>query len=216
MLSAMIKRLLFLFVSIVLLTPFGCVQAQSARTILDRTAARMTKSGDVKAQFKATQFSGSTPQGESKGTLILSGRKFKMSTDELTSWYDGTTEWTMMTGSDEVNVTTPTEEEQASINPATLVGIYKKGYRFTLAESTLRGRPTFVVYLKAKNKKAIFSDIIVDVDKATYDPLCFRAKKDGDWMRLAVLSFQNGLSLPASTFIFPAKDYPGVEIIDLR
>ena len=190
--------------------------AQSARTVLDRTAARMTKSGDVKAQFKATQFSGSTPQSESKGTLILSGRKFKMSTDELTSWYDVTTEWTMMTGSDEVNVTTPTEEEQASINPATLVGIYKKGYRFTLAESTLRGRSTFVVYLKAKNKKAIFSDIIVDVDKATYDPLCFRAKKDGDWMRLAVLSFQNGLSLPVSTFIFPAKDYPGVEIIDLR
>ena len=122
----------------------------------------------------------------------------------------------MMKGSDEVNVTTPTEEEQAAINPATLVGIYKKGYRFSLSESTLRGKSTYVVYLKAKNKKAAFSDIIVDVDKATYDPLCFRAKKDGNWMRLSVLSFQNGLSLPASTFAFPSKDFPNVELIDLR
>lgn len=190
--------------------------AQSARTVLDKTAARMTKSGDVKAQFKATQFNGTTPQGDTAGTLLLSGRKFQMVTDELTSWYDGTTEWTMMKGSDEVNVTTPTEEEQAAINPATLVGIYKKGYRFSLSESTLRGKSTFVVYLKAKNKKAAFSDIIVDVDKATYDPLCFRAKKDGNWMRLSVLSFQNGLSLPASTFAFPSKDFPDIEVIDLR
>ena len=212
----------FLFISRLLIVFSLCAAAvttataQSARTVLDRTAARMTKSGDVKAQFKATQFSGSTPQGESKGTLFLSGSKFKMTTDEMTSWYNGITEWTMMTGSDEVNVTAPTEEEQASINPATLVSIYKKGYRFTLAESTLRGKSTYVVYMKAKNKKAAFTDIVVDVDKATYDPLCFRAKKDGNWMRLAVLSFQCGLSLPPSTFIFPSKDYPDVEIIDLR
>lgn len=190
--------------------------AQSARKVLDATAARMMHSGDVKAQFKATQFSGTTPQGESSGTLLLSGRRFQMKTNELSSWYDGTTEWTLMAGSNEVNVSTPTEEEQAAINPATLIGIYKKGYRMSVKESTLRGRATYVVYLQAKTKKTAFEYIIVDVDKATYNPLCFRAKKDGDWMRLSIQSFKNGLSLPASTFTFPAKVYPDVEVIDLR
>lgn len=190
--------------------------AQSARSVLDKTAARMTASGDVKAQFKATTFSGTTPQSEAKGTLVLSGRKFHMTTDELITWFDGTTEWSMMTGSDEVNISTPTEEEQAAVNPATLISIYKKGYRYTLKESSLRGKPTYVVYLKAKNKKMPFTDMIVDVDKATFNPLCLRAKKDGDWLRIAILSFQNGLSLPASTFTFPSKDYPNVELIDLR
>ena len=192
------------------------VEAQNARKVLDATAARMTQSGDVKAQFKATQFNGSTPQGETSGTMLLSGRKFKMTSNELTTWFDGTTEWTMMKGSDEVNVTTPTEEEQAAVNPAAIVGIYKKGYRYSLQESTLRGKPTYVVYLQAKNTKAAFQYIIVDVDKATYNPLCIRAKKDGNWMRLSIQSFQNGLKLPANTFTFSPKDYPQAEIIDLR
>ena len=194
------------------LTAYG----QNAREILDKAAARLTASGDVRAQFKATQFKGTTPEGEASGTMLLSGRKYKMITDEMTTWYDGTTQWNMMAGSDEVNVSTPTEEEQAAMNPATLIGIYKKGYKFGLKKSSLRGKPTFEVYLKAKNKKAPFSEIYVDVEQGTYTPLCLRAKKDGDWLRLAILSFKNRLSLPASTFTFPQKDFPNVEVIDLR
>lgn len=206
-----------IFISLLLLIfCSSSANAQSARKVLDATAARMTQSGGVKAQFKATQFSGTTPQGEATGTMLISGRKFHMKSDELTTWYDGTTEWTMMTGSNEVNVTSPTEEEQAAINPVALVGIYKKGYKYSLSTSTLRGRPTFVVYLRAKSRKAAFSEIYVDVDQATYDPLCIRAKKDGDWMRLSILSFQTGLNLPDETFAFPTKDHPNVETIDLR
>ena len=192
------------------------VAAQSAREVLDRAAARLTNSGDVRAQFKATQFKGSTPEGEAAGTMLLSGRKYKMVTDEMTTWYDGTTQWNMMQGSNEVNVSEPTEEEQAAMNPATLIGIYKKGYKYSMKKSTLRGKQTFVVYLKAKNKKAAFSEIYVDVEQGTYAPLCLRAKKDGDWLRLAILSFQSGQSLPTSTFTFPTKDFPNVEVIDLR
>lgn len=194
------------------LTAYG----QNAREILDKAAARLTASGDVRAQFKATQFKGTTPEGDASGTMLLSGRKYKMITDEMTTWYDGTTQWNMMAGSDEVNVSTPTEEEQAAMNPATLIGIYKKGYKFGLRKSSLRGKPTFEVHLKAKNKKAPFSEIYVDVEQGTYTPLCLRAKKDGDWLRLAILSFKNRLSLPASTFTFPQKDFPNVEVIDLR
>lgn len=210
------KTLLSILALACMLWPSADASAQRAREVLDATAARMTQSGDVKAQFKATQFEGTTPSGDASGTILMSGRRFHVTTNQLTSWYDGATEWSMMNGSNEVNVSTPTEEEQASINPVALIGIYKKGYRLSLKESTLRGRPTFVVSMQAKNSKAPFSYIIVDIDKATYNPLCLRAKKDNDWMRLSILSFQNGLSLPASTFSFPSQEYPDVEVIDLR
>lgn len=210
----MMRRIMAVAISIQAMT--GVAWAQSAREVLDATAACMTKMGDVRAQFKATQFSGTTPQNEATGTMCISGRKFQMQTDELMTWYDGTTQWSMMNGSNEVNMATPDEEEQAAQNPATLVGIYKKGYRYSLTRSTLRGRSTYVVHLSAKNRKAAFSDIFIDVDQTTYHPLCIRAKKDGDWTRLSILSFQNSLTLPASTFTFPASDYPNVEVIDLR
>ncbi len=197
------------------LMPFT-VSAQSARNILDATAARLSAPGGIKAQFKATQFNGTSAEGEATGTLLLRGRAYQVTTNELITWYNGTTQWSMMRGGDEVNVTTPSEAEQAQLNPATLINIYKKGYKYTLNKSTLRGHKTFVVHLIAKSKKAYYPEIFIDVEQGTYTPLCFRAKHDGNWMRLSVLSFTSGLDLPASEFTFPAKDYPNVEVIDLR
>ena len=192
------------------------VSAQSAREVLDAAAARMTASGGVRAQFKATQYSGSSPQEETSGTMLISGRKFHMQTSEVTTWYDGTTQWAMMRDADEVNVTEPTEEEQAAMNPSALAAIYRKGYSYKLRKGNLRGKPSYEVHLKAKDKKAAFSEIYVDVEQGTFDPLCFRVRKDGDWMRLVITSFQAGLALPDATFTFPAKDHPGVEVVDLR
>ncbi len=196
----------------VTLTAFG----QSARKVLDATAARMTQSGDVKASFKATQFSGTTPQGSTTGTMLISGRRFFMTSEDLTTWFDGTTQWSMLKDSHEVNISEPTDEEMAAMNPSILVNIYKRGFKFHMTESTLRGRPTYVVHMWPRNKDSEFSDIFVDIDQKDYTPLCIRAKRGNDWMRLAITSFQSGLQHPITTFTFPAKEYPGVEVIDLR
>lgn len=206
------KLLSFLFA----LCLCASVSAQSARKVLDATAARMTQSGCVKASFRATQFAGTTPENETTGTMTINGNKFQMQTPEAIVWYDGKTQWSMMRDGDEVNMTEPTAEEQAAMNPAALVNIYKSGYNYSMSENTLRGRAVYTVYLTAKNKKAAFSAIIVDVDKKTYDPLCFRACKDGDWLRLAIMDFKADQSAPEATFTFPARSYPNVEIIDLR
>ena len=197
------------------LMPFT-ISAQSARSILDATAARLSAPGGIKAKFKATQFNGTAAEGEATGTLLLRGRSYQVTTNEMLTWYDGTTQWSMMRGGDEVNVTTPSEAEQAQMNPATLINIYKKGYKYTMNKTTLRGHKTYVIHLIAKSSKAYYSDIYVDVEQGTYTPLCFRAKHDGNWMRLSVLSFMSGLDLPDSDFTFPSKDFPNIEVIDLR
>ena len=67
--------------------------AQTAREVLDATAARLSSPG-IKAQFKASQFEGSSLKGEATGTLLLNGRSYHVKTDEMLTWYDGTTQWT--------------------------------------------------------------------------------------------------------------------------
>ena len=190
--------------------------AQSARKVLDTTAARLTKQGGVMAKFKATQFDGTTPQSESSGSIQMDGKRFFIATDEILTWFDGKTQWSMMTGSHEVNITEPDEDDLVEINPAILVNIYKRGFNYSMSKSTLRGRATFVVHLWPRYKGSDYSDIFIDIDQATYNPLCIRAKRDGNWIRLAILSFQNGFVLPPATFTFPKQDYPNVEVIDLR
>lgn len=200
----------------ILLTIVLSAHAQSARSVLDATAARMTESGAIRAQFKATQFRGTTPESEAAGSMLISGRKFQMQTSELTTWFDGKTQWSMLSDATEVNISEPTEEELAAMNPSALINIYKKGYSSSLRRSSLRGRPTYEVRLTAKNKKAAFSEIYVDVEQDTFNPLCFRAKQNGNWLRLSIISFSTYQPAQDSDFTFPSKNYPDIEVIDLR
>ena len=192
------------------------IQAQTAREVLDATAARMTKSGAIRVQFKATQFRGTTPESEATGTMLIKGRKFQINTPDVLTWFDGKTLWTMLTDAAEVNVSEPSDEELAAMNPSTLVYIYKKGYNYYLRKTSLRGKPTYEVRLAAKSKKATFTDIYIDVEQGTNNPLCIRAKQNGNWVRLSILSFKTEQNVQESDFTFPTQDYPKIEVIDLR
>lgn len=207
---------MYRIITIILLAAASlAAKAQTAREVLDATAKRLTNSG-VRATFTATQFNGTTPQSETSGTMLMKGRKFHISTDEMLAWYDGKKQWSMLTNSTEANLTEPTEEELAQTNPAALIGIYKRGYDAKLSTSTLRGKATYVVHLKATSTAAEFSEIYIDIERATYTPLCIRAKHDDDWLRLAIMSFATDQKTKASDFEFPEKQYPNVDIIDLR
>ncbi|MBQ7444267.1 MAG: hypothetical protein IJS59_10475 [Bacteroidaceae bacterium] len=190
--------------------------SQTAREVLDATAALTSGKGGVRATFIATQFQGTTPKGETQGTLFMHGRQFKLRTNDLTVWYDGSQQWSMMRGSQEVNLTEPTETEVAETNPAVLIGIYKSGYAASLAEGTLRGKATYVVTLTPTSSASAYEKIILDVERAGFTPLCIRAKQHGNWLRLAIMTFETGQKVTAADFTFPKKLFPEAEVIDLR
>ena len=56
---------------------------QSARKVLDTTAARLTKQGGVMAKFKATQFDGTTPQSYNNGSAGGAGGSILLETKTL-------------------------------------------------------------------------------------------------------------------------------------
>ena len=190
--------------------------AQTAKQVLDNTVALFNNNG-IEAAFIATSYEGTTPAGEASGTMYMKGNKFKMASTEMTTWFDGQTQWSLLEGSDEVNVTEPSAEEQAAVNPAVLLSAYKQGYNMRMRRSTLRGKPTFVVTLTAKSQRDdMFSMVLLDIEQGTYTPYCIRAKQGDNWLRLVIRSFRTGLSLADDSFVFPSQDYPDVDVIDLR
>ena len=107
------RRLLMLTAWLLCIAPY----AQNARKVLDAAASRIRKAGDIQVTFTATSFNGNTEQGRTEGTMLLKGKKMRMDTPEMKTWYDGTTLWSYMPQSGEVNVTTPTEKEMSVMNP---------------------------------------------------------------------------------------------------
>lgn len=200
---------IFLFLSVGMM-------AQNARKILDDTAARIRQMGDVKVNFTATTFIGTTEQERTEGTILLQGKKMCLTTDEMKMWYNGSTQWSLITGSGEVNVSTPTEREMAQMNPYSFLNVYRKGYKMSVRTTTLRGKEVYEVHLQARNAKSLAQEMYIDVARKDFNPLCVRVRQDNNWNRVSIQTIQGNQHFTDATFEFPKSEYPNVDVIDLR
>ena len=96
--------------------------AQTAKAVLDKTASVVSNKSGAKASFtiKGDQMNAS-------GTIAIKGRKFQAATPQASIWFDGKTQWTYLKKNDEVNIATPSVEEQQAINPYNFINMYKNG-----------------------------------------------------------------------------------------
>ena len=210
------KRLILLFVFHLSLFAVHCSFAQEAMKVLDITADRLRKAGNVKIEYKATLFEGAAEKTSQTGTMWLNESKLKLQTDDITTWYDGKTRWCYVPSAGEVSIDEPSKKEMAAMNPYTFMNIYKKGFRMTVRETVLRGEAVYEVYLKARYAKMDVKEVYVDIRKSDYQPLCIRVREDDDWQRVSILGFKSGLQLGEDFFSFKQSDYPKALVNDMR
>ena len=194
----------------------GSAFAQDAMKVLDITADRIRKAGNVKIEYKAGIFAGSTEKASSSGTMWLQESKMKLDTEDIKTWYNGKTRWCYVPSSNEVNIDEPSKKEMAAMNPYTFMNIYKKGFKMTVKETVLRGEAVYEVYLKARYAKMDVKEVYVDIRKSDYQPLCIRVREDNDWQRVSILNFKGNLQLNDDFFNFKESDYPNVLVNDMR
>lgn len=203
-----------------LCTGLTLTSAQTPRQVLDATASVFSGKKGVKAQFKADSFVKGELKGSVSGTMCIQGNKFQMTTPSMITWFNGTTQWSYSKDNEEVNISTPTDEELQNINPSTFVQLYKSGYDYKMKETSLRGKTCYEITLSAqkKNKDKNLRTIILNIDKSNYDLMCVRMfpKNGKDCTRISVHQLQKGMNFSTSDFEFTPKDYPKAEIIDLR
>jgi outer membrane lipoprotein-sorting protein len=193
-------------------------QQQEAKEILDRMSAGFRKAGGVEAGF--------TVKIEAKGqtsaplpcTIRLKGVKFVLETTDAIIWFDGETQWSYLSGSEEVNVSHPTEEELQGINPYALLSIYEKGFACALGKTRdWRGAAVHEVILTATDKKGEIVGLTLYVERETYRPLYIRAElANGSRSEITLTTYKGGLTLDDAIFVFDKSKYPRAEIIDLR
>lgn len=196
--------------------PWAKAFAQDAMKVLDITADRIRKAGNIKIEYKAGIFAGATEKASSTGTMWLQESKIKLDTEDIKTWYNGKTRWCYVPEANEVNIDEPSKKEMASMNPYTFMNIYKKGFKMTVKETVLRGEAVYEVYLRARYAKMDVKEVYVDIRKSDYQPLCIRVREDNDWQRVSILNFKGNLQLSDEFFTFKEADYPNVLINDMR
>ena len=181
------------------------VNAQTAKEVLDKTAATVSAQQGAQASFKISG------QGmNANGTIAIKGQKFHASTAQATIWFDGKTMWTYMKKNDEVNVSNPTESQLAAINPYNFIYLYKKGYKYTMEKKG----GNFVVHLTATGKKSI-QEMYITIGQKSYTPSQIRYRITKGWTTIDINNFKTA-NLSDGMFRFNSKDFPHAEVIDLR
>ncbi|MDR0895145.1 MAG: hypothetical protein LBN06_07610 [Prevotellaceae bacterium] len=194
-------------------------QTPKAREVIDRAAETFRKAGGIQAQFTVATYTGELLQESTTGTIRMKAEKFVLQSGGVQTWFDGHTQWSYLPDNNEVNISEPTEEELQSINPYSLLYIYKRGYNIKPGSDTqYNGQPAYVVQLDATGKKNDLRQIVLYVDPHDYRPLCIRMVQRGNDDRVVIqlTGYKTGESYPDSLFAFDEKAYPNVEIIDLR
>lgn len=200
------KRTYLLVLILFLSVSLSAQKDKRAREILDKTANALQQAGGIRATFGGT----------SNGTLLLKGNRFYLNSGGIQSWFDGTTQWSYLESSEEVNVSNPTPEELQTINPYALLSIYKSGYNYKYTGIKSRnGKQGFEVILTPENKQDITS-ITLFVSQ-TYQPLYIKVEQSNKSANeIIVTSYQTNQPLDNATFKFDKKKFPNAEVIDLR
>lgn len=185
------------------------VDAQSPSSVVDKVLAAIKSSKAVSASYTVT-----APQGSSHGTLVMSGKKFRVLANDVKCWYNGTTMWAYSPATDEVNITTPTAADLQMTNPYSVAQNFKSTYIVSKG-GTSSGNYTLRFTPK---KKSNVKHLLVTVSTSTW--LITKAvivETSGKQSTITISNYNRNASASASTFEFDKSQVPaGTEVVDLR
>ena len=200
------KKLLFI---VALVAVAFTASAQSPSSVVDKVLAAIKGGKAVSASYSV-----SSSQGSSKGTLVMSGKKFRVLASDVKCWYNGTTMWSYSPATDEVNITTPTAADLQMTNPYSAVQNFKSSYIISKGGT---GNGTYIIRFTPK-KKSNVKHMLVTVSTSTW--LINKAEivqTNGTKATITISNYNKNASVNASTFEFDKNQVPaGTEVVDLR
>ncbi len=200
------KTVLLIFSLIMMAT---AASAQSPSSVVDKVLVAMKSSNAISASYVM-----SSPQGNSSGTLVMSGKKFRLLANDVKCWYNGTTMWSYSTATDEVNITTPTAADLQMTNPYSVAQNFKSAY---IVSKGGKGNGTYTLRFTPK-KKTNVKHLLVTVSTSSW--LISKAEivqTNGTKVTITISNYNKNASVNASTFEFDKSQVPaGTEVVDLR
>lgn len=182
----------------------------SASTLLKRTADNLKSAPSIMAKFTLSQ-----QQEVSKGCLTIAGDKFKISLGdgELTTWYDGENQWVYNPHTDEMNVSSPTPDELATVNPFVIIATFRNAYKARTLKSTA---VSHVIELLPIDKQADIRKAIITIDSRYFPTAATLTMSNGHTINIKIASISKGGKLAATVFRPDKKKYHSAEWIDFR
>ena len=198
-------------VLLILNCQFSIVNSQTPQELLDKIVEKAYASGYIDVDFTAYM-----DGGNSQGHILVQGKQFVLETPGMKTWFDGTTQWTLVEETEEVNISEPTAEELQSINPYAWLSLYKEGYKVRFGSGANEGERSIV--MTTTKSRLDMQSIVLTVNERTLAPvrLSMAGRGGKDVAVIFIQSYDDKQHYDDALFTYPESQYPDVEVVDLR
>lgn len=189
-------------------------QTTKAATILNAMSAKYKDMKTYKADFNYSSEGGL----DLKGEVTVKGDKFRLKMGGQEIFNDAKTMSTYVKETNEVNVQDYDPAELGDLNPTQIFKAYKKNYKSKFLKESKEGGQTYeTIELAPTSNYAKIAKVQLKVNKQDKSIKSWRIlMSNGQQVTYTITSFQPDVTVADSYFAFNAKQYPGVEVIDLR
>jgi outer membrane lipoprotein-sorting protein len=211
------KKLLILLLTLSTTVAWGQNDAKS-RNILSRLSKnyRTYKTIEAEVAFTIDNRKENIKENQ-KGRVFMKGQKFRLELGEQTLICDGKTLWTYLKEVNEVTVS-PFEPTEGELSPTNLFTIYEKGFEsYYIGESNRGKNKVHTIDIVPTDKKKSFFKIRLVIDRQKEQIVqAVVFDKNGSLYTYNINNFKTNLVIADATFAFDKKQFPGVEVVDLR
>ena len=195
-------------------------QDPEAKQILDKlsdkTKSHKSISTDFEVAFKNLK---DNIQNTSKGNIVIKGDKYRLNFMNTVAFFDGKTVRNYLPEVREVIITEPVPVDADIFkNPKRLFTIYENDYKYQLIEQIEEGKKSYaLIDLYPIDMEEDFSRIRLQVNTDDYflkSATIFG--KDGSHYTIAIDNYKTNEKFDDSYFTFNEKEYPNIEIVDMR
>jgi outer membrane lipoprotein carrier protein len=190
---------------------------KTSEEILKQVSEKTKSFSTIRVAFTYNMDNATAKVHESEsGVLTVKGDNYKLDIAGQKVICDGKTSWTYIAESKEVQINS-VETNENSLTPTKLLTSYNEDYKSKLMNDiTKDGRALYVIELKPNAEKN-FTSVELNVDKELYRIMRIAIQdKSGNTFTYIVNKWETNVTVNDSEFTFNPKDFPGVEVIDMR
>ena len=186
-----------------------------AKKILDAVSAKFKTFKTVQSKFSLKiENSSNKVLDNNTGTVFMKGTKYRINVTGKDIFCDGSNVWTVDKAAKEITIT-KLDPSNNTITPQKLfTNFYDKDFLYKL-NSDAKGVQE--IELTPIDKTKLFHKVIVYITKATQTITSTKVfEKAGNRYTYTVSGMNTKTNIPDATFVFDLKNYPGMEVVDLR
>ncbi|MCY7293452.1 MAG: outer membrane lipoprotein carrier protein LolA [Ferruginibacter sp.] len=185
----------------------------AAKKILDAVSAKFKTFKTVQGKFSLKVENGvGKILGTKTGTVFMKGTKYRISVTGQEIFSDGSNIWTLDKASKEVTIS-KIDPSANSLTPQKLfTNFYDKDFLYKLNGTT---KALNEIELTPIDKTKPFFKILLYVDRNSITSTKL-FEKTGNKYTYSTTTLIPNANVPDATFVYDAKKYPGVEVVDLR